>query len=206
MTRRRTLASQLERLRGFNEPVVEREQYPTDPEVAATLVHEAALRSDLERTVVDLGSGTGMLAIAASAHGADGVIGLEVDRRAVAIARENARLLGVAVDWLVGDVRHGPLCVPEPVTVVMNPPFGAQRHAHGSDRPFLELAGRLAAVSYSIHNAASRSFVEAFAAERGGRITHAYAVELDLPRQFTFHTEDVRSIEAGAYRIEWSDG
>lgn len=202
MASRRELARRLERIEPFDAPSARLEQYVTTPEVAASLVHEADLRGDLDRRVIDLGAGTGMLAIAAALRGAS-VVALERDPDAVAVGIANARRLGVTVDWILGDVTACPIDA-HGATVVMNPPFGAQRTSRGADRPFLDAASRLARVSYAIHNADSRGFVEAFAAERGGHITDAYAVELDLPRQFAFHDESVASIDAEAYRIAWT--
>lgn len=48
------------------------------------------------RRVLDLGCGTGLLAMAAVKMGAAGALGLDVDRRAVAAARRNVSLNGLA--------------------------------------------------------------------------------------------------------------
>jgi putative methylase len=55
-----------------------------------------------------------------------------------------------------------------------------------------------------VHNADSEAFVEAFAADNGGRVTHAYRATLDLDRQFAFHDADSEAIDAEVYRIEWA--
>lgn len=204
MATRRQLAVALERVASFDDPSIAREQYLTPPEVAATIVHEADLRGDLEGPVIDLGTGTGILAIGAALRGAEPVIGIDVDPIAVRIALRNAADLEVSADWLVGDVGRLPLRGVDGATVVMNPPFGAQRGHRGADRTFLEAAAWLGTCSYSIHNAGSRSFVEAFVAAHGGYLTHAFALELDLPAQFHYHEEEVSTIEAEAYRIEWT--
>jgi putative methylase len=90
-----------------------------------------------------------------------------------------------------------------PITVVMNPPFGAQDGSEHADRGFLATAARVADVSYSVHNAGSREFVERFAADNGGRIERAFRAELDLPRQFEFHEADSQTVAAEVFRIEW---
>lgn len=202
MATRRALAQQLERVAPFPDPTVDLEQYVTPAEVAASLIHEGDLRGDLARPVVDLGTGTGMLAIAAALRGAR-AIGVDIDDAPLSVAEQNAESLGVDVAWIRGTVGYLPLC-PNGTTVVMNPPFGAQRANRGADRPFLAAAADIATVSYSIHNAQSRAFVERFATDHGGRITDAFAVTLDLPHQFAFHTDAVRSIDAEAYRIDWT--
>jgi len=86
----------------------------------------------------------------------------------------------------------------------MNPPFGAQSGNEHADRAFLAAAADVAGVSYSIHNDGSREFVESFAADNGGDVTDSYRTEFELPRQFDFHDEEKRTIDAEVYRIEWS--
>ncbi len=205
MPTRRQLEVMLEALDGFESPHVHLEQYLTPPAVAASLIHEAAIKGDLEGTVVDLGTGTGMLAIAAASYEPEDVIGFDVDREALRVAKRNVARLNTSVDLVLASISTVPLQVHAPTTVIMNPPFGAQHDRRGADRPFLEAASSLAQVSYSIHNAESRAFVEGFVAERGGELTDAYAIELDIPAQFTFHDESLASIDAEAYRIEWAD-
>lgn len=202
--RRGALERELSVVAGFEEPSPRLEQYPTPADIAAHLVHLAAVQDDLERTVVDLGTGTGMLALGAALSGAPRVVGIDRDRRALDRARENKRRVAPPEppEWVCGDATTPPLTV-ENATVVMNPPFGAQRGNEHADRAFLETTADIAGVSYSIHNAGSRSFVEAFADDHRGVVTHAFAVDLELPRQFGYHTDDQRRIDAEAYRIEW---
>ncbi len=200
MTSRRTLARTLESVADFEEPDPALEQYLTPPEVTAHVLHFAALRGDLDRRVVDLGTGTGTLAIGAAVLGAD-VVGVDVDASALARARENRRAVGAPpIEWVRADVGFLPLLA-DGVTVVSNPPFGAQRR--GADRPFLEAAAELAAVSYTIHNEGSRTFVESFAADHGGAVSHAFRATFELDRRFQFHEESSRTIEAEVFRIEW---
>jgi putative methylase len=85
----------------------------------------------------------------------------------------------------------------------MNPPFGAQNGKAGADRAFLETAADIADVSYSIHNDGSREFVEAFATDNGGKVTHAFAATFDVDRQFEFHDQDRAELDTELYRIEW---
>ncbi|WP_435332550.1 METTL5 family protein [Haloarchaeobius sp. TZWWS8] len=210
MSTRRALAQQLGVVAGFDSPSVELEQYPTPPEVAASLIHVADMADDVaDRTVVDLGTGTGMLALGAALRGAREVVGVDVDRDALDTARENEGRVGAAatVHWVCGDATRPPLCPSDggDVTVVMNPPFGAQRGHEHADRAFLESAAALSDVSYSIHNAGSHEFIEAFAADEGGEVTHAYAAEFTLDRQFDFHEEASKDIETEVFRIEWND-
>ncbi|MCU0632889.1 MAG: 50S ribosomal protein L11 methyltransferase, partial [Methanolinea sp.] len=126
----------LSRVRGFPAPSALHEQYLTPPDLAARLLFHAHMRGDIEgRRVCDLGSGTGILAIGAALLGAAEVVGVEFDCEALAVAVENAGILGTSPRFIQGDLRDPDL--PSDLgpcdTVVMNPPFGAQNlHA---DRP-----------------------------------------------------------------------
>jgi len=67
--------------------------------------HARRLRSP--ELIVDLGTGTGILALAAKRFGANRVIGIDHDPVAIATAKKNARLNKVhAVQFRVGDVRR----------------------------------------------------------------------------------------------------
>jgi putative methylase len=206
MSTKTQLAQQLGVVAGFDDPRVDLEQYRTPPDLAAHLIHTADLHDDIEgRTVVDLGTGTGMLALGAVLRGPDSVVGVDLDSMPLSTARDNERRVAAAADieWVLGDATAVPLSPEGPTTVVMNPPFGAQAGNEHADRAFLATAADIAGVSYSIHNAGSAEFVESFAADNGGEVTHAFEAELDLPRQFEFHDADTQTITVEVFRIEW---
>ncbi|SDK16995.1 METTL5 family protein [Natronorubrum texcoconense] len=206
---RRTLARALEALADFSDPSAALEQYLTPPEIAAHVCHQARMQDDLSGWVVDLGTGTGMLAIGASLAGAERVVGVDVDSDALALAEANAARIDEAgrnglLEWVRGDATRPPLSVGDTnVTVVSNPPFGAQRGNRHADREFLETARSIADVSYTIHNEGSQEFVESFAADEGGDVTHAFRAEFPIANRFEFHTDAERTLEAEVFRIEW---
>jgi ribosomal protein L11 methyltransferase len=70
------------------------------------------------RRTLDLGTGSGVLAMGAALKGAREVEGVDVDPDAIASARRNARLnaLPIAVQWRIADFRAEPL---EPADVVL---------------------------------------------------------------------------------------
>ncbi len=207
MATKAALETQLAVVAGFENPRVSLEQYPTPPGLAAHVVHVADLNGDIEgRTVLDLGTGTGMLALGAALRGAARVVGVDVDRAALSTARENRIRVGTTtpVHWVQADATRSPIATTERTTVVMNPPFGAQRGHEHADRAFLATAAEVADVSYSIHNAGSTEFVEAFAADNGGEVTHAFEATFDLERQFEFHEEERKELRTEVYRIVWN--
>ena len=84
----------LQRLAGFSRPRAALEQYQTPAPLAARLLYHALMKGDIEgKRVCDLGCGTGILAIGAALLGAASVTGVDIDERALAVARENADLL-----------------------------------------------------------------------------------------------------------------
>lgn len=186
----------LERVKGFQDAKVEMEQYSTPASIAAELLHFAYMQGDLKGVVYDLGCGTGILAIGAKLLGAEKVIGIDSDINALRIARENAKQLGVEVEFIACDVSQ---VRGSADTVVMNPPFGAQKK--GSDRPFLNKALEIAKVVYSIHNAGSKQFIEEFIQGKA-RITHFKRMLFPLKRTFKFHRKDIERIEVELYRLE----
>jgi putative methylase len=206
MATKSALTQQLGVVAGFDDPRADLEQYRTPPELAAHLVHTADLQGDIEgRTVVDLGCGTGMLALAAALRGPKSVVGVDIDPAPLATARANERRVATssAVSWVRADATAAPLCPDGPTTVVMNPPFGAQRGNEHADRAFLETTAAVADVSYSIHNADSVDFVEAFAEDEGGEVTHAFQAEFELPNAFDHHDEERALIDVEVFRIAW---
>ena len=206
MATKRELEGQLAVVAGFENPQTTLEQYPTPPALAAHVVHLADLHDDIEsRTVLDLGAGTGMFTLGAALRGPARVIAVEIDGSPLATAVENRRRVGTRtpIHWIQADATRLPLSIPEPVTVVMNPPFGAQDGHEGADRGFLQTVAEVAAVSYSVHNAGSEEFVEAFAADNGGEVTHAFSADFELDNQFDHHEAEQQSVDTEVYRIEW---
>ncbi len=214
---KRAVERRLTEVAGFSNPQAALEQYRTPPDIAAHLLHVAAMQGDVtDSRVLDLGTGTGTLALAAALHDPVAVLGLELDSDALATARDNERRVGppTGVDWLLADATDVPLRLDSvssadstPLTVVTNPPFGAQDGNESADRQFLEtiagLADSRSVVSYSVHNEGSQSFVESFAADNGGTVTAAFRVTFPLDRQFDHHSEDRVEVESEVYRIEW---
>ncbi|WP_461865287.1 METTL5 family protein [Thermococcus sp.] len=202
--KKRHLAITLSKLRGFQNPKVELEQYKTPGNVAAELLWLAYSLGDIkDKIVADLGAGTGVLAIGACLLGARKVCAVEIDREATEIIRENIKTL--QVEECIEIINSSILEFDRPVeTVIMNPPFGSQNpHA---DRSFLIKAFKISDVIYSIHLAKSevRQFIEAFSRDQGFKITHRISVEFEIPSQFFFHKKRLERILVDIYRFEAS--
>src|SRR5665647_3126835 len=193
--KQRKLEIILEQAKVFDFPSAELEQYYTPATVAARLLHFAFLRGDIaSKRVVDLGCGTGVLALGAALLG--GVVtGVDSDDRALEIARANANLLDVNVAWLQSGIESFEGSYD---TVVMNPPFGAQKRRR--DRPLLRKAVSVGQVIYLLHNAVVNGFVRHVVEPH--RVTDAISVKLPIAHTFKFHKDEVRYVDAIIYRIE----
>jgi putative methylase len=174
------------------------EQYITPAPAAAAALFFAAQYGDLTgRRVADLGCGTGILAIGAKLLGASEVVGIDSDPKSVEVARQFSATMGLELRLDVGDIGsfHGELD-----TVVMNPPFGAQKkHA---DRPFLEKAFEVAPVVYSFHMANTEDWVRREASGAGFTITHKNKYVFAIRHLFEFHRKERLDIDVLLFRME----
>ena len=124
---------------------------PADPGGAAVIVIEPsmgfgtghhpttrmclALMSEIDlsdQTVVDLGTGSGVLSMAAALMGARSVLGIDVDRDAIDSAHASARLntLPDTISFSVGDFRRAP---PQPADLVLANLTGGMLTSAASD-------------------------------------------------------------------------
>jgi putative methylase len=199
------------------------EQYMTPTDVAATMLHLAAYTNDdiVGKRVLDLGCGTGRLALGAAFLGAKQVVGVDLDRTSVRLASENAAKtgLGMKAQWIAADISaiRGRFD-----TVLQNPPFGVQKR--NADRRFLEKAMEVGRTIYSIHKSAGTQrsihsrlkpssredlisvspspFLENFVQERGGKIKAVYAMIMTIPHMFDFHSKKKHEFVVDLYVIE----
>lgn len=194
---KRQLEIQLGKLKILERPDVKLEQYPVSSDAASELLYMAGFEhNDLEGRVIDLGTGTGRLAIGAFLMGAVETVGVDVDERALAIARENAERVEARVEWVHSEIEkiNGKFDA-----VIMNPPYGT-RTAHADTR-FLEKAFQLASVVYSIHKSATREYLVQFLPRSGWHVDQVRSMWMDLPHLFEFHEKKRGIVEVDLYRI-----
>ena len=151
---------------------------------------------DLQGETIDLGTGTGRLAIGAAKMGSKRVVGVDIDEKSIALARENAISAGVQVDWLISDIKK---IRGRYDTVIMNPPYGT-RSPH-LDVRFLERAFELAPVSYSIHKSSTREYLNRVIAKKNRRVDALRNMTLNIPHLFPFHHKKWNNVEVDLYRI-----
>lgn len=189
----------LQKVQPHPKPSASLEQYSTPAPIAADVLWFAYAQGDIAgKKVVDLGCGTGILGIGAKLLGAEEVIALDLDEAALGVAMKNAQTLAVDIGLLTVDVNDFPETAD---TVVMNPPFGAQKGDLHADVPFLERALAVAPVSYTFHKADTEEFVRRKVAELQGEATHRKAYAFPIPHSMPFHTEAVREVPVVMLRI-----
>ncbi len=198
----------LSRIKPHPFPSVILEQYTTPASVAATMLHLATYtyNSIIDKRILDLGCGTGRLALGSAFLGANSVVGIDIDKLAVKLAQKNTKKLGFSekVDYVEGDPN---VITGKFDTVIQNPPFGVQKL--GADRVFLEKALQVADTVFSLHNhpftdepplkrlktdtsllqVKPSPFISRFVESHDGKIEAVYAMSLAIPRMFAFHTK-----------------
>jgi putative methylase len=198
------------------------EQYTIPADVAATMLYMAAYTYNdiINKKVLDLGCGTGRLALGAAFLGAKHVVGVDIDKNAVKMAFENSLKTNLKgkTEWIAGDIDavHGNFD-----TVLQNPPFGVQKPR--ADRKFLQKALETGKVVYSLHKSprkdkafvkkvkarknsfmpiAPSPFFKRFIETHGGKIRAVYATLMTIPHMFPFHTKRKHEFVAELYVIE----
>ncbi|MFQ6095933.1 MAG: METTL5 family protein [Candidatus Bathyarchaeia archaeon] len=198
--RKKHLAILLSKLSPHKRPKLRWEAYTLDAESAAEIAHIAGqLNDDIHgKSVIDLGCGTGVLAISASLLGARFVVGVDIDRDAVNVAEENVEAAGAEVEFVIGDID---CIVGHFDTTIMNPPFGSWRR--GADVRFLEKAIEISDVVYSLHKRGdfNREFLRRKVSSFGGMVDRIYEMKITIPRTFDFHQKERYLVEVDLYRI-----
>lgn len=186
-------------MRPHPSPRIQLEQYTTPAAIAADILFLAAFvyQDIVGKTVVDLGTGTGRLAIGASNLGARQITAIDIDSAAIEVARENAETARANIDWIVGDLEaiHG-----EFDTVIMNPPFGTkQRHL---DKVFLGKAIQIGRVVYSLHKSTTREHISRFLRRHGCKVDAIHEYTLEIPMMFEHHRKRKHPVKVDCYRVE----
>ena len=196
--RKRQLEIALQRLKPLGQKSARLEQYQTPARIAADVLWEAFAEGDIEgHTVADLGCGNGIFALGAKLLGASEAVGVDVDPGTVAVARENARALGIEVEFVTSDISEfgGRFD-----TVVQNPPFGAQnKHA---DRAFIRKSLDLAPTVYSLHLEGTEDFVVQMVQALGGAARTVKRFKFEIPYAFEFHRKASEEISVILLRFK----
>jgi len=190
----------LEKLKPHPSPKIELEQYTTPADIAVELLYTASFIFDdiQSKSILDLGCGSGRLAIGAKILGAQRVVGIDIDPDAVRTAINNAKEIIYIdnINWIIGDISviRGVFD-----TVIMNPPFGTKkRHM---DIRFLSVSMTLSRIIYSIHKSSSRDFIIEYVRRRGFKVSLVLSSRIKIPRLFEFHRKPSKIVNVDVLRI-----
>lgn len=188
------LEMQLQKIPSLQFPKPSLEQYSTPSEIATDILFIAYAFGDIEgKKIADLGCGTGIFSIGAKLLNAKKVVGIDIDKNAIEIAKKIAKEFKLKIDFICEDVKK---FSEKFDTVLQNPPFGGQKkHA---DRIFLEKAEEIAKVVYTLHNANTENFVRKFVR---GKITFEKKYDFRIKHLFSFHRKKEIEQEVILFRI-----
>ncbi|MEM7821713.1 MAG: METTL5 family protein [Candidatus Aenigmatarchaeota archaeon] len=196
----------LSKLKPLEKPKVSFEQYTIPSDLAAEILNLAFLSGDIkDKTVVDLGCGSGRLAIGAALLGAKKVIGIDLDEDAIKQAKENLEIAEnltgrkLKINFVCSDiVKWKGKCD----TVLQNPPFGIK--GIYNDKIFLEKALASAKKIYSLHKNGRkkvRDFIIKFVSDSGGKVENIIKFKFFLPHTFKFHKKPKIRYDVDLYVI-----
>ncbi|MCK4366084.1 MAG: methyltransferase [Thermoplasmatales archaeon] len=163
------------------------EQYMTPANIAADILFTASGFGDIQdKKVVDLGCGTGIFSFGAKHANAKEVIGIDIDEKSIEIAKNYAEKNNEDIQFLIKDVKDLDIKCD---TVIMNPPFGAQKSNRWADRRFIEKGFEIAKVIYSLHLSKTLDFIEKMILALGGEINYYKKYVFPIKHSFSFHNK-----------------
>ena len=183
-----------------NKPIPNLEQYMTPANIAADVIFTAHQFGDIQnKTILDLGCGTGIFSVGAALTGAKKVMGIDADKDIITIAKEYAKKNNLEIEFMTMDVKN---VQTKCNTVIMNPPFGAQKSNRKADRKFIEKGFEISQILYSIHLKKTIPFLEKMISSLSGNITYRKDYAFPIRWTFEFHDKKVVYYDVTLLRIE----
>ncbi len=200
--RLRQLSMLLSKLEKCENPDVSLEQYSTSGELAARWIFDIAAFGDLSEgtSIIDLGSGNGILGIGALHLGANRAILVDSDSRCCEVSRNNAESLGGEKSCVVleSDVSSLDSDLTDIDLVISNPPWGRQKEK--ADAPFLDLIESIGVVSHIMHSSDAKHISTRF--EEAGWVVEKYGeADFAIPASFDHHRSSRGVTKAGFWRL-----
>ena len=180
----------LHQVRGFAKAKAKKEQYLTPINIVSKLINAQEVQ---DKTILDLGAGTGTLGIAAILEGAKHVTFIEEDNDAIDILKDNLVRLDISQNAYT--IIHAPLSLTDVHSdiVLMNPPFGTRNE--NIDKFFLEYAIMHANIVNTLHKTSTKEFIKQRAQELGAVIIDEEDLKYPLAHSMDHHTKDKKTIE-----------
>ena len=199
----KNLELQLSKLKNFESPSFELEQYATPSPIAAEWIWTMAMKGEVAgKIILDAACGPGILGIGLLLMGAKKIYFVDKDEKAMQLCMDNYNQ--VKEEYEIGEaafiIHDISLFDGDVDLVVQNPPFGTkEEHA---DKRFLEKAFAVAPIVYSMHKWSTQKFVEAIARDFNFTITDVWRFEFPIKAAFKFHEKPKVLIDVGLWRME----
>jgi len=189
----------LQRVPSFINPNPLLEQYLTPANIVADILFIAYHYGDVaNKKIIDLGCGTGIFSVGLALLGSNEIVGIDVDKESLNLAKKFALENDLEIRFMAGDINT----IKEKFdTVIMNPPFGAQKDNLKADRSFIEKGFEIGTVIYSLHLSETIPFIEKLVSSLNGKINFSKDYIFPLKHLFEFHKKEVKKINVTLIRI-----
>jgi putative methylase len=147
---------------------------------------------------LDLGCGTGIFSVGVAITGAKKVIGVDIDKKSIDIAKQFALQNNLNINYHAQDIKEVEISVD---TIIMNPPFGAQKSNLKADRKFIEKGFELSNVIYSLHLSKTIPFIEKMVASLNGEIDFSKNYSFKMKHSLDFHEKKMKKFDVTFLRI-----
>jgi len=199
------LAIELSRLVAHPQDNVRLEQYATEGDLAAFFVLAVdQLESVSGKTIVDLGSGNGILGIGCAILGAQKIILIEADDEVAKVAEANAAEIGqryaTEIDSITCHIGKDEAPeIDQCDIVIMNPPWGFQTSK--ADRPLLDYGFSLKPQSLYIIHSAKSTHLAKIGRSFGYEHEIVFESNFRLPAKYSFQTKKMGETNVMCWRF-----
>jgi putative methylase len=199
------LAVELSKFKVFDDAKQNLEQYSTDSEVAADILWSAHMQDWIkDKSIIDLGAGTGILGIGCLLIGAKKVTFIEIDKDSIAVLNKNIEILretfDISAEIIVkcADIKTiNALNMEKADVVVQNPPFGTQEK--NMDALFLEKAMLLSDKIITMHKTVTRKFIENLAEKQQFQPFRLFSYNYPLKMTMPQHRKEIEHIKVSCW-------
>tara|TARA_B100000579_G_C22702432_1_gene790448 strand:+ start:361 stop:993 length:633 start_codon:yes stop_codon:yes gene_type:complete len=199
------LAIELSKLEPHPCNSVELEQYVTEGDLAAFWLLAVDQLDDLEnKSVLDLGSGNGILGLGAAYLGANEILLIEADHDAHEVSKNNIAKVNQKFDIKINSIKA--MIGIDDIElskkydiIIMNPPWGFQTEK--ADRPLLEFSFGLNADSIYVLHSAKEKHLQAMAKDFGYDGEIVFETDFRLPAKYSHHVKKSSMTEARCWRF-----
>jgi len=197
--KKKQLEIYLQQVPDFPERNLGLEQYITPAEIAADMLYIAYQFNDIQdKKIIDLGCGTGIFSAGAALIGAKEIIGIDKDLNALNVAQEFASQNNLKINYIESDISKVNI---KTDTVIMNPPFGAQKSNIHADRRFIEKAFEISKTIYTLHLTKTIPFIETMVQSLEGDIDFMKNYELRIKHGYKFHNKEQKFFNVTLLKI-----